>query len=371
MKKLGLIVNPIAGMGGAVGLKGTDGRKILEKSIELGAVPQAQHRTIEALKNFEFLKKKIQLITCPDKMGEEVSMACGFFPVIIGKKKSGQTKPADTRMGAKKMLDLRVDLLLFAGGDGTARDIYEAIGESVVVLGIPAGVKIHSSVYASNPARAGELVALFLQDKVKNIKEAEVVDINEEHYRQEILSAKLYGYLRIPFKNRYLQRVKAGSSESEGYSKEAIAHDIYENMCDEFYYIIGPGTTTRAVMEKLHLDNSLLGVDLVYKKKLIGKDLNEKELLKKIKGKKLKLIITPIGGQGYLLGRGNQQLSPEVINCMGKDNIIIIATQQKIDSLYGRPLLVDTGDQATNRLFNSYFKIITGYKKAIVYRITH
>jgi predicted polyphosphate/ATP-dependent NAD kinase len=370
LKKLGLIVNPIAGMGGRVGLKGTDGLDILQKAVKLGAKPQSQNRTIEALKKLMPLEDRIELITYPDKMGENAAGKCGFSPDIIGTIRGPTTTASDTRKAAKEMLDLGADLLLFAGGDGTARDIYNAVGDSMVVLGIPAGVKIHSAVYACNPARAGELALLFLEGKAKNILEAEVMDIDEEDYRKGRLRAKLYGYLKIPFERRYLQRVKTASPVSEQYSQEAIAHDVTESMSDEFYYIVGPGTTTREIMEKLDLKDTLLGIDLIHKKKLVGKDLNEADLLKEIKGKKTKLIITPIGGQGYLFGRGNQQISPMVIKHVGKDNIIIVATKQKINSLYGRPLLVDTGDAATDRLLNDYFRVITGYREAIIYKVT-
>ena len=371
MKKLGLIINPIAGMGGRVGLKGTDGLDILEKAKKLGAKPQSEERAVETLKRLEPLKDKIELITYPEEMGETASVRCGFSPRIIGTIKGFMTAAADTQQAARNMSDLGVDLILFAGGDGTARDIYRAVGDSSVVLGIPAGVKIHSAVYACNPVISGDLAALFLEGKIKKIIEAEVMDIDEENFRRDIISARLYGYLRIPYKNRYLQRVKAGSSEDERYSQEAIAFEIIKNMSDEFYYIIGPGTTTRAIMEKLNVDCSLLGVDMVYRKRLAGKDLSESELLEKIEGKKAKLIVTPIGGQGYLFGRGNQQISPEVVECVGKENIIIIATKQKINSLFGHSLLVDTGDETADRLLNDYFRVITGYREYVIYNVTY
>jgi predicted polyphosphate/ATP-dependent NAD kinase len=371
LKKLGLIVNPIAGMGGRVGLKGTDGLDILKKARKLGALPQSQQRTQEALRMLKSLKGKIEIITCAKEMGEESAKQCGFEPEVMDVGRTSVTTASDTHKASLYMRDSDVDMLLFAGGDGTARDIYSAVGGSLVVLGIPSGVKIHSAVFACNPLIAGELAALYLQGRAKKTREVEVMDIDEDEYRKGILSAKLYGYLKIPFKKSYVQSLKAGSQPDENYSQEAIAFEVVENMSAEFYYIIGPGTTTRAVMKKLELENTLLGVDLVYKKKLVGLDVNEAGLLEKIKGKKAKLVITPIGGQGYLLGRGNQQISPEIINGVGKENFIILATAQKINSLSGRPLLVDTGDRETDQLLCDYYKVITGHRESIVYKVTH
>jgi predicted polyphosphate/ATP-dependent NAD kinase len=371
LKKLGLIVNPIAGMGGRVGLKGTDGLDILKKARKLGAIPQSQQRTQEALGMIKSLKGKIEIITCAEEMGEESAIQCGFEPEVMNIGRTSVTTASDTHKASLLMKDSGVDLLLFAGGDGTARDICSAIGDSLVVLGIPSGVKIHSGVFACNPLIAGELAALYLQGRTRRTREVEVMDIDEDDYRNGILSARLYGYLKIPFKKSYVQSLKAGSQPDENYSQEAIAFEVAESMSDEVYYIIGPGTTTRAVMEKLDLENTLLGVDLVHKKKLVGQDLNETGLLEKIKGKKAKLVITPIGGQGYLLGRGNQQISPEVINSVGKENFIILATAQKMNSLHGQPLLVDTGNREIDQHLSDYYKVITGHRESIVYKVTH
>jgi len=371
MKKLGLIINPIAGMGGRVGLKGTDGPGILQKAIEIGAEPVAQRRTLDTLNALAPLKESIALITCPCKMGEDAAVECGFTPKIIAGLSLASTTAKDTMRAARSMREMGVDLLLFAGGDGTARDVYEAIGNSTVALGIPTGVKVHSAVFALNPVAAGDLCALYLQGKAKKVREAEVMDIDEEDYRKGNLSARLYGYLKIPFRSRYVQRLKSGSSPDERYSQESIAAFVIENMLDTHHYIIGPGTTTRAIMEKLGLDFSLLGIDIVFRKKLVGKDLNEMEILSLIQGKLCKMILTPIGSQGYLLGRGNQQISPKVISSVGKDNIIIVATPNKIDSLEGRPLFVDTGDEKTDRWLSGYFRIFTSYRDSIIYRVAH
>ncbi len=370
-KKLGLIVNPIAGMGGKVGLKGSDGEEILKKARELGAKPESPRRAVDALKSLIRSKENIELITYPYEMGEDESKECGLTPTVIGSIKRGETTSEDTKNAAQELLGREVDLLLFAGGDGTARDIYNVIGDKIPALGIPSGVKIHSAVYATSPRNAGELAFVYLDNESPTIPllEAEVMDIDEQSFRENRLSARLYGYLKIPYKKRMIQCAKAGGCAGEQESIDAIAYDVINNMEDECLYIIGTGTTTRAIMEKLGLRNTLLGVDVVYNKKLIGSDLNESQLLEMIEGKKAKIVVGVIGRQGYLFGRGNQQISAEVIKKVGKENIIVIATMEKILSLRGNPLLVDTGDAEIDGMLTGYLRVTSGLGESIVLKV--
>ena len=371
MYKIGFIINPIAGMGGRVGLKGTDGADTLARATELGATPQAHLRAGEALAKLNSFAPEIRLFTPPGIMGEMAAREAGFEPNVIGTIDLNNTTSRDTTSFAKQMLEKEIDLLLFAGGDGTARDICSAIERDVPALGIPAGVKIHSAVFAANPAKAGELAVSFLKNSQRRTVEAEVMDIHEEDYRRGILNARLYGYMSIPQSRSLLQGGKRGSPTTDTYDQEAISQSIVEMMEPDTCYIIGPGTTTRAIMEKLELENSLLGIDLVKNGKLLGKDLREDQLLELIAGKKIKLIVTPVGGQGFLLGRGNQQISPKVLKKVGKENIIIVATQRKINSLFAKPLLIDSGDPQLDVALSDYYTIITGYKQQIIYKVAH
>ena len=369
MGRLGLIVNPVAGMGGSVGLKGTDGLELLERAEQLGAVPRAHQRAESALKTLAATKSRIEVLTFGDVMGEAAAIACGLKPTVVGAPSKNRTTPDDTVRAAREMLRHAVDLLLFVGGDGTARDICSVIGTGVPALGVPAGVKIQSAVFATSPQAAGQLARSFLAQEVRSTREAEVIDIDEEAYRNEVLSSRLYGYLQIPDGYLRTQGAKVASPHSEHVIQQAIGAELAERMTDDRCYIIGPGTTCRAITETLKLEGSLLGVDVVQHGRLVGKDLSEQEILSEIADEECVVIVTPIGGQGFVFGRGNQQISPGIIRRVGKENIVVVATGQKLASLGGRPLLVDTGDAALDEQLRGYYRVITGYREIAVYRL--
>jgi len=366
-KKPGLIVNPVAGIGGRVGLKGSDGSEIQKKALALGAVAQAPKRATQVLEKLRGVDG-LEVVTYPGEMGEDAARACDFEPTVIGSIKPGHTSAEDTMNAARDMLQLGVDLLLFAGGDGTARDVCEAVGLDLPVLGIPAGVKIHSAVYATNPVNAGELGALYLKGRVDRLREAEVMDIDEEAVRRGVVSARLYGYLKIPFRTSLVQSLKTPGA-GEGASLASIAYDVVESMEDEWLYIIGPGTTTRAITDELGLEKTLLGVDVVLNRELIAADANESQLLALLESYQAKIIVTPIGGQGCILGRGNQQISPEVIKKVGYENIIVLSTAEKLYALGQQPLWVDTGDRDVDKMLSGYTRVVTGYYQRAVRKV--
>ncbi|WP_210396828.1 ATP-NAD kinase family protein [Motiliproteus sediminis] len=367
MFHLGLIINPLAGVGGSVALKGSDGADTAQQALQLGAVPHAGERTVQALAELKGLDIRISCFA--GSMGEDAVREAGFEPQLVGQTASEPSTAADTLHAADKLVEQGVDLILFAGGDGTARDLYQAIGEKLPVLGVPAGVKIHSGVYAVTPAAAGKVVAMLVRGELVTLSDQEVRDIDEEAFRQGRVRARYYGELLVPEEGRYLQHTKSGGREVEELVLDDIAADIIETMEDDCFYVMGSGTTVQAVMEQLGLPNTLLGVDLIRNRELIASDCTAQQLLQLIGDASAKIVITVIGGQGHIIGRGNQQLSPELLRQVGRENLIVIATKSKLKELEGRPLVVDSGDPTLNHQFAGVIRVTTGYRDAVLYRV--
>jgi predicted polyphosphate/ATP-dependent NAD kinase len=368
VRTVGFIVNPVAGMGGAVGLKGTDGEAILDKAISLGAKPVAPARAASFLSELSAFKKGLQLVVGAGAMGETEAKSCGFTCRVIGEKKE-KTSAEDTKAIAKRIAECGVNLLVFCGGDGTARDILKAVNASLPVLGVPTGVKMHSAVFAVSPQAAARVTQRFLANDLP-LREAEVMDVDETAFREGRVSAELYGYVLIPYEPHLIQENKMASpmTESELRNQAAIAIYIIENMKPNLIYILGPGTTTRTIGDLLDAKKTLLGVDLFCDKKMVAHDVNEKQIIEQIQGKAAQIIVTPIGGQGFIFGRGNQQISPEVIRRVGLDNIVVIATEGKLRSL--RSLRVDTGDPNLDDAFRAHkLKVVVDYKIEYLIRV--
>jgi predicted polyphosphate/ATP-dependent NAD kinase len=371
MKKIGLIINPIAGMGGRVGLKGTDSKEILQKAIQLGAVPTSSNRAALTLQYIFKNGPAVEWITCPGDMGEVLFKDWGFFYQLTSSRLISPSTEEDTITAARQMVLKNVDFILFVGGDGTARNIFDAIGEKPKVLGIPGGVKIHSPVFAQSPTKAGELCVQYLNSQIKEFHLTEVLDLDEQEIRKGVVNTKLYGYLNCPLAPRWLQNKKSSSPGSDKSIQLRIAKRIVEEMENDIQYLIGPGSTTAMIMQHLNLKNTLLGVDLIKNNQLVENDLNEHTILTHVQNRPSKFILTPTGGQGYLLGRGNQQISPDILNQINIDNIIIIATINKLSSIPSNALLVDTGDQELDKKISGYRRIITDDISTTIYKITY
>ncbi|MBA6341238.1 ATP-NAD kinase family protein [Colwellia sp. MB02u-10] len=373
--KLGLVINPIAGIGGSVALKGSDGMGIAEQAIALGAMAKSNTRATLALEILLPYKENIIIYTASGDMGEHTAKALGFNTQVIYKVENRLgdrlTTELDTEQAVTALITKDIDLLLFAGGDGTARNVCHIVEDKFPVLGIPAGCKIHSGVYAITPKAAGRVVELMITNQLVSLTDADVMDIDESLFRQGIVKAKRFGEMQVPSELRYIQAVKSGGIESDELVLQDIAADVIAKMDDELF-IIGSGSTTAFVMEELALENTLLGVDAISEQALIASDLTEPQLWQLIQPYaqgKVKLLITLIGGQGHIFGRGNQQLSPRVIRAIGKENIIIIATKAKLNALQARPLIADTGDSELDIVLSGYLAVITGYNDQVLYPV--
>ncbi len=346
--KLGIVVNPFAGIGGALALKGSDGAEIREKALAMGAEKKANEKMAKALSILEALSGKFTVVTASGDMGETVCESLGIPYEVVYTPEAEQTEGEDSERAAQAMVDAKVDLLLFAGGDGTARNICSVIGTQVPVLGVPAGCKIHSGVYCVSPSAAGQVVSQMIAGELVSEMDAEVRDIDENAFREGKIIAKHYGEMRVPAELTYVQAVKMGGKEDEALVLDDIAAYVSEIMDDEpdTYFVMGSGSTVGAVMDYLGLDNTLLGVDVVKQGELIASDVTATELIALTHSKPTKVILTVIGGQGHILGRGNQQLSPAFIRQIGKQNMIVVATKQKLQALNGKPLRLDSSDAA-------------------------
>ena len=357
-RRIGLIVNPVAGMGGRVGLKGTDGALALRRALQLGAVPEAAGKASRALAKLTPIKEELIVVTCEGAMGEAVARGLGFAVEIAYRPPSAAGPPPDSvparvlapASGPAPAAAPAAEPAAERGETGrpgrrrprretaAARDHrpghprrgpghrrkrrraaavcrrrrhgpghFRSGGHGAGRLGHSRGVKIHSPVYANSPAQAGELALRFLTEGGVPAGQREVVDIDEDAVRRDVLQTALYGYLTVPLDETHMQNPKAPTAVTEEAAQQGIAEDVVEGMEEGTCYIIGPGTTTRAIMQALGLPCTLLGVDVVLNRRVLALDVNERDLLEYTEKYPCKLIVTPVGGQGYLLGRGNQQ----------------------------------------------------------------
>ncbi|BDC36040.1 MAG: ATP-NAD kinase [Candidatus Methanoliparum thermophilum] len=373
---IGFLVNPIAGMGGSLGLKGTDD-DALDRAIAMGGIYIAERRAGIALQRLSDKKKtkegiSFKFFTCSDVMGENILKKVGFDYKVVYTVKSEKTTYKDTCEACRRFMDKKVDIILFCGGDGTAKDVYSVTKKDLPILGIPSGVKMYSSVFAIDPTVAGDLLSEFCRkDNDIVLRDAEIVDIDEEEYRTRgDISIDIIGYATTIYKPFFVQDRKTifyGNNEER--CRRDIAKFISEVMLDGILYIIGPGNTTKSVTDELNIKKTMLGVDIIKDGRLVGKDVNEREILDILEKQErlnlsgiAKIIVSPIGTQGFIFGRGNQQISSKVIRKVGIDNIIVIATPQKLrETPY---LFVDTGDTDLDKELAGYISVISGYRMA-------
>ena len=373
MSWLGLIVNPIAGMGGRVGLKGTDGREILRLARQRGAVPVAPGRTGRALARLRLAAPGARVLAGAGSLGAELARAHGFDTEQTGGGTSRTTTAQDTRDAVAEMLERGLELLVFAGGDGTARDVLDVVGLQVPVLGIPTGVKMHSGVFASTPEAAGEVAAMLLRaGGWARLREGEVADVDEAAVRADRLATRLYGVMRVPVEPSRMIGAKTSGVAGDDAALDGVAARLVDEMEPGHLYLLGPGTSTGRIAAHLGIQATLLGVDVVQDRALLAADLAERDILRLLDtvGRPATLVVGITGGQGYVLGRGNQQLSAEVIRRIGAENVTIIGGPRKLTSLSPPVLHVDTGEESVDRMLAGYRRVLIGPEKDIVMKVS-
>jgi NAD+ kinase len=347
MRRIGVVVNPIAGMGGRVGLKGTDGK--VAEARERGAEPRAPDRAREALDELAATDHDVELVVAAGVMGETEARAAGFDPAVVapGGDDTTETSAADTRAAVRAFVDADVDLILFAGGDGTAVDVAETLAElddDTPILGIPAGVKIYSAVFGVTPRAAGHVAATF-----DRTEEAEVNDIDEDQYREGEVHTELRAIATVP-----VAEERQSSKQLGGGSVGAVAEGFLDDVESGVTYVLGPGSTVGTVKEKLGFDGTALGVDVWRDGEVLVEDGSESEILAAL-GERNVVVVSPIGGQGFVFGRGNQQLSPDVIR---QCEVEIVASRRKLDDI--GVLRADTGDRELDEQLRGWHRVRVG-----------
>jgi predicted polyphosphate/ATP-dependent NAD kinase len=377
---IGFIVNPIAGMGGRVGLKGTD--NVYDEAINRGAKPIASEKALSSINflvnEFADILDDVTWLTCKGNMGSEILIRSGIKKTSIksvytpSSQILGDTSTADTVNACKKFVNAGVSLIVFCGGDGTARDVVSVVKDSIPILGIPSGVKMHSGVFAVTSTASGEMIGRFIKGELST-GEAEIMDLDEKLYRKGTWKVRLYNTAQGIIEPSYIQVGKASFAQMDD---DEIKDDIADHIKDEItkykdhLFIFGSGGTIDYIAHKIGVTNTILGIDAIYQNKTIAKDVNENELLELLRNySKIKIILSPIGAQGFILGRGNLQLSPPIIRKVGIDNIIVISTPSKLKAT---PVIrVDTGDADLDKEFVDYcmMMVVIGYRMSRVVKI--
>ncbi|WP_160153175.1 ATP-NAD kinase family protein [Microbulbifer sp. ALW1] len=379
LKKLGLIINPWAGVGGPAGLKGSDGTDTVDRALAAGIQPQSHKRAAIALSQIVPFAAELEIVTFAGDMGEDLARELGFLCTLVGGAAGERSTPEDSESAALAIRASGADLIVFVGGDGTARNMVNALGDGFPVLGIPAGVKMHSACFAISPKAGGEVLRRLMAGELVDLHQREVRDIDEKSFREGRVSTRYYGELLVPEEGHFLQAVKNAGREVEELAVADIAAGIVEEIADldpDTLYVFGPGSTTLAVLAELGAEGTLLGVDLWRDGTLLAADVNALQVLAAIEEHHrasqapVKIILTAIGGQGHLIGRGNQQLSPSVLKAVERENLMVVATKTKITELGGRPLLIDSGEPELDEAWSGFIRVVTGYRDEILYPLS-
>ena len=390
--RLGIVVNPDAGLGGKLGFKGSDGRA--EEARAAGAEDRAGPRMQQCLNHLVTLATSslnrsqvgLELLVWEGRMGgtwlpslaEDAPLkveAMGVTPAT--------TSPEDTALLVRELVNAGAEALVYAGGDGTTRDIVKALegmgedAQKTALIGVPGGVKMHSGCFATTPKAAAEVVLSFALGDLRTAI-TEVMDLDETVYAKGEWKVRMYGEAWTPSSPRFMQGAKEQVERvSEEDTIEGLAHHVASLLDDEpdLMVVWGSGGTLRRMGEHLDHDLTLLGIDVQHGN-TVHNDLNERGLIEVISAhvnedgqRPLLLLLSPMGGQGFLIGRGNLQLSPDVLRLIGHGNILGVATPSKLIGL--EAVRIDTGDEDLDAEFQSkrFIKILQGFRTTRLIRV--
>ncbi len=364
----GLVVNPIAGLGGTVGLKGTDGPGTVAEALDRGAVPRAGERVRRAFARLAERAPGTRVRAAPGALAvdwlEGLDLDVRPLPPF---EVSGTAR--DTHTAARALAGC--DLVVFGGGDGTARDVTGSLDPGHAVLGIPCGVKMHSGVFAVSPEAAGAILSdlVTAPDRVGWDDEAEVMDIDEVALRSGRLAPRLFGHARIPVSRTGMQASKGGPSLPAAGALAGAARELVDGMTRGTLYLIGPGTSAGSVLAALGATPSLLGIDAVRDRRVVARDASAEELEALAGEAPVRIVLGVTGRQGFLLGRGNQQITPSLIARAGPEGLIVLASNEKLATLAQPHLWVDTGDPALDQALSGYLRVKTGQRRETMMRV--
>ena len=365
---LGLVVNPVAGLGGTVGLKGTDGPGMVAEALDRGAVPRAGERVRRAFARLAERAPGTPVRAAPGRLAadwlEGLDLDIRPLPPF---EVSGTAR--DTRAVTQALAGC--DLVVFGGGDGTARDVTGVLDPGHAVLGIPCGVKMHSGVFAVSPEAAGAMLSdlVTAPDRISWEDAAEVMDIDEAALRSGRLAPRLFGHARIPVSRTGMQASKGGPSLPATDALAGAARELVDGMTQGTLYVIGPGTSAGNVLTALGATPSLLGIDAVRDGKVVARDATAEELEALAGDTPVRIVLGVTGKQGFLLGRGNQQITPSLIARAGSEGLIVMASDEKLATLAQPRLWVDTGDPVLDQALSGYLRVKTGRGRETVMRV--
>lgn len=368
LRRLGLVVNPVAGLGGPAGLKGSDGPATQELARARGAEPHAGERALRMLRALAAAVPETEVLTAAGPMGADAVAGAGLHADVVWTPESPETSGDDTTAATAALVEAGAGLVLFVGGDGTARDVVGGLPTNVPILGVPAGVKMYSSCFAVSPETAGSLAVRWMRGGLPT-RNAEVLDIDEDALRAGRTEPRLHALVPVPEWAGRTQARKAATPASEAAAVAASAHGMLRHLEPGIRYLLGPGGTIAELGRQLGLDLSPLGIDVVLDGELLARDASEAELLAHVATGASRAVVTVIGGQGFLLGRGNQQLSPRVLRALAPGPLLVVATEQKLLDLAGRPLLVDTGDRELDAALAGHVRVVTGPGSVAMYPV--